>query len=361
MQRLTTEPALQPLLAQFVPLELKVDDPEFALWRSRYKPTGNGIPMIFIVAADGREIYNRSGAPAGDGLPGLLTTAIQQTGGFKSPGGTAVSMSDEKLVKALTGARRFLARDEPAAAIALLLPLIEDPAGGSPENPLAAVSNAPGAMPPGGNATGLVPPGAATASEASDPRNQMRKLLAELEQRAQGELTPALQDLEAAENPLVAAVRLLRVERLYGELPGIKTALADGLNRLSAGGDGETLLDQAKMIDKARQYEQRKSKRSAIAAYRKLIAAHPGTQAASLSQQRIDQLSGGSSEVQTAGENPSPRRWSDRSGQYSVLATLVSSDGTHVRIKKDEDGEIVSVPLKILSDECQQYLRSRPH
>lgn len=348
-QRLVSDPTLQPLLAQYVPLEINVNQPEFAVWTNRYKPSGRGIPMIFIVSSEGEEIYNRSGAPQGDALVELLMRGIQETGGVKTPGAAGPGRQDNPRTT-LIAVRRLLARDDPAAAIELLVPAVESQPTGAPAAGVA-----------GGEA-------AAGSRRRMDPQTQLHQLLEELEETAAGELQGAIGDL-ATQNTLVGAVRLLRVERLYGGLPAVKPSLAEAFERLLSQPDGQSLIDQARMIDKARRFEERRNTRAAVAAYHDVIAAHPQTRAAQLSQQRVQQLTGEpeASTVQaeaTAAEQPAPaeldapRRWTDRSGQYSVVAALVESDERSVQLRK-EDGQIVTVPLATLSDECQQHAGNR--
>lgn len=58
--------------SRYIPLEVKAGTPEFQQWAKLFPPTGNGVPMIWIVTAQGKELYNKSGAPAGDGVARLL-------------------------------------------------------------------------------------------------------------------------------------------------------------------------------------------------------------------------------------------------------------------------------------------------
>ncbi len=49
-------------MAQYVPIELKVGTPDWLIWTQRYKPTGNGVPSVFVVSAEGKEIYKTRGS-----------------------------------------------------------------------------------------------------------------------------------------------------------------------------------------------------------------------------------------------------------------------------------------------------------
>ena len=52
------------------------------------------------------------------------------------------------------------------------------------------------------------------------------------------------------------------------------------------------------------------------------------------------------------------RMWNDNSGKYSVMAILLGVDGQNVRLKKKEDGKVISVPIRILSAADVRYIRN---
>ena len=52
------------------------------------------------------------------------------------------------------------------------------------------------------------------------------------------------------------------------------------------------------------------------------------------------------------------RTWKDKTGRFSILAELVESDGTKVKLKK-EDGQVIEVAIDRLSDPDRQYLESQ--
>jgi len=52
------------------------------------------------------------------------------------------------------------------------------------------------------------------------------------------------------------------------------------------------------------------------------------------------------------------RTWKDKSGKFSIRAELVESDGTAVKLKR-EDGQVIKVPVDRLSDEDRKFLESQ--
>ena len=57
-------------------------------------------------------------------------------------------------------------------------------------------------------------------------------------------------------------------------------------------------------------------------------------------------------------ESAEVRTWKDKTGRFSILAELVESDGTKVKLKK-EDGQVIEVAIDRLSDPDRQYLESQ--
>lgn len=253
-QRLATEPELRQLLTHYVPIELNADSPDFKLWAQHYKPGGNGVPLIYIVGSDGKEIYNKSGAPQGDGVKQLLAMGIAQTGGPKkieperpgktAPGGKNVLAGMMRKIDAL------LARDKKAEVIALVAPHAEQAAGDEKLGPMIRQ----------------------WTKEATD------------------ELDKAKTQLASADDALAGLAAVLATERVYGRLPGVKEPAAKLLDEVKQDPQKKELLAQAEALDKARALEDRGSERGAAAAYRGVIAKYPDTPAAQLAQKRLDAM-----------------------------------------------------------------------
>ena len=51
------------------------------------------------------------------------------------------------------------------------------------------------------------------------------------------------------------------------------------------------------------------------------------------------------------------RKWSDKSGKFSVIAKLVAVEGTSVVLKRKETDESIAIPLSKLSQEDIDYLK----
>lgn len=54
-----------------------------------------------------------------------------------------------------------------------------------------------------------------------------------------------------------------------------------------------------------------------------------------------------------------PRTWKTSDGKYSVEAELIKIDGNTVHLKKKVDGEVIPVPIQLLSNEDQAFLKKQ--
>lgn len=69
---------------------------EATLWNSYFKASANAIPQVYIVRADGQELYNQIGGLSADRLRQVMAEALQQAG-------TRIEKSEVKLLKRLGG------------------------------------------------------------------------------------------------------------------------------------------------------------------------------------------------------------------------------------------------------------------
>ncbi len=67
-------------MTQFVPLKLDTGSDEFRDWNRTYQTKGNGIPVLYVIRADGEMLYGESGALTGDNLPLMLAKTLQHSG-----------------------------------------------------------------------------------------------------------------------------------------------------------------------------------------------------------------------------------------------------------------------------------------
>jgi hypothetical protein len=245
-QRLQTEPDLRELLAQYVPVEIEAGTADWNLWTQQFPPGGNGVPLIYIVSAEGKEIYNKSGAPQGDGLKELLSTGIEQTGGPKQLG-----PQREAMVAAARKIEMLAQRGKKAEAIAAAAPYAAAAADHEKLGPIVETWN----------------------QEAAEKLQKAQSMLASADEAFSGVLT------------------VVTVQRVYGPLPGVKEQVEELLETIQQTPDQQEMMELAKAIDKGRALEDRENVRGAMAAYKAVAARHPDTPAAAWAENRLQELS----------------------------------------------------------------------
>ena len=178
---LTTDPAVQEPAGKFVVLLLDTDDPvRWPLWSTRYKVEGEGIPAVFVVRADGEQIYGGNGAPRD--LAAFLERRLEDAG----------TVLDDAALAELNAAARTLARSwrrrDPQEVVAELSKRLD-------------------------------------AENYSAPARQIAAIADQMKDFVSGRLADAERDLKAAdrkpEAAFEAAVTVLTLQRDYGELPGL--------------------------------------------------------------------------------------------------------------------------------------------
>ena len=89
MKRFSTEASLKPLVAQFVPIKLDVASDDYKIWRRDHKPEKGAIPQMYIVRADGEELFNKVGGLPTEQLETVLSQSLKNAGYILSDGEAA--------------------------------------------------------------------------------------------------------------------------------------------------------------------------------------------------------------------------------------------------------------------------------
>ena len=112
------EPAMLPLVSQFVNLSIDVDGPDWASWSQKYgRPDGTTLPFVYVLRADGEKLFSHSGPMESNELRQLLA-------GEAAKAGKPLSAKDAATVeKALAEAKRAHEKGDPGEAVKALAPL----------------------------------------------------------------------------------------------------------------------------------------------------------------------------------------------------------------------------------------------
>ena len=304
-----------------MPLELQTDVPgSWQPWASKYSHEGKGIPIVYVVRADGEAIYAKAGPPEGNQLPQLLQQSLQRSGAILS------DRDLSRLTDAVTEAKKSLESDDVAAA-------------------LRQLTSAPG--------SGSY---AAAAVEAQG-------LVKAITEKADEQIAKAGELIEGGDQPFEGAMQLASASRTYAKLPNQKRAIGDLLRKFSRDEKTAPLVEQAEAVVKAQALETGRSKDSAMRSYQSILRKYPDTPAAELAIERLQTLGGSTTKVASTGSTTDksglpgekPRTWTARNGKFTVVATLLSFDGKTVRLRT-EGGKTLDVPAGKLSAEDGRYI-----
>jgi hypothetical protein len=273
LRRLSTDAALAPYLAAYIPLKLDTDGPEWQTFAQKYQAPGNAIPKLFVIRADGMQVYGESGSHPGAQLPTVLGQALSQCGAI---------LTDQQVLQAentLNKVNKLLSEERTDEAIAALVPALEN-FGGS--YALAA--------------------------------QEVAKLGKEMVARGQKALTDAEQKLAIDDAALEGAIELVATNRTYVRLPEMNQPLRDAMRKYRKDEAIKEILRQAEQFDKAAQFAKKKQPKKAMSAYQVIAAKYGGTHAATLAETRIAELEGQGVDrgAASAADAPSARTASSR-------------------------------------------------
>mgnify|MGYP001200081108 CR=1 FL=1 len=222
-------------MAQFVPIKLDVNSPEYAKWRQDHIPDGNGIPQLFIVRADGETLYGRSGALLGPDLPNMLIAALQNSG-------------------------RILSARESQALIEAADKFIKEKEKGNYESAIKAISRIRKIGEPG-----RIP-------SYSEPALKLNRLVIQTANEIRSQLKDFgnLIESDQAEAKLTAMLGYLTLRQGFGALKMVKPDLAAFQKKYTLK-ENKQLTREAKVIDSANQANTKSKKTRAIDTLRELV------------------------------------------------------------------------------------------
>jgi hypothetical protein len=321
LARLQTDQSLARYAGWFIPLKIETNGSEWGKWASRYQHEGNSIPIVFVVRADGQQLFGKSGSLPGPELPSMIEQVLSQAG-------TIYSDQQLQILKStLDKAKENLAAGDTAGAVREL----------SKTGKLGTLGSlgcyAQVAVEADGFAKKLIEQGSAALKAANDQMGQ-----------------------EATR--LEGAIALAETKRIYSALPPLKNEITAAASAARKNPDVRDTLRLAEQLDEARdQLKKPATQRRAVTVLNRIIADHPGTPAAKLA---ADWLQAENLAAAPAGSTKSFRTWTSDSGT-TIEAALVDFGLGRPAAKTDpfvvlekRDGQRVQVPLARLSAESQQ-------
>jgi hypothetical protein len=306
-------------VAQFVPIKIDTDGDNWAAWGTKYRHEGTGIPILYVVRANGELAYAKSGSKSGDELPEFLAEHLTTAGAI---------FFDAQLLQiksAVDDSNKALAAGDSWTAIKRIESLKK-----------------------------IGPPGklgsfAAVALEAD-------ALYAKFLEEGKTALKTAQEQL-AGEDKFAGVLGIISANRIYGKFPELRKDLVSAERDLSKKAELKEELKQAEALDRAiALLGQNSTKKQAKPALELIVTRFPDTPAAERAKAKLAELAGGAPGA-AGGDTAAAfalRPWSDATGKFRIEAELVNVEGGAVNLKK-KNGELVSVPLAKLSKADQEF------
>jgi hypothetical protein len=291
---LNTDPAIRPLVVQFVPLKIETQGDQWGKWARRYPHEGNGIPIIYVIRADGEKLYGRTGSLGGDALPQMMREALTLAG-------RVLNEQEATLVAtAVAAARKAIEDKDPPAAMKAL-------AGLKKIGPLGDLGS------------------------RAKPAVEADELVKTLAADAKAKLEDAKTKLTGAAPEFEAALALVEVNRAFAVLPELKAPLAQAQRDANRNAAARELLDQAEALDRARLLASLPGgKPRAVAALKQLAARYPNTPAAKAALEDAVKLDPAAGEA-TAGKPPAA---AETPGAGSTAASDEKKAASYLRMAK---------------------------
>jgi hypothetical protein len=315
MKRLTTESQLKPLIAQFVPIKIDVKSKEYQAWARKHKPPKNAIPQMFIVRADGEELFNQVGGLPTDKLATIMTGALEKSGvGLNEQ---QVAEINSVIEKSKTQIEQF----EYAAAI-------------------KTINKIPGAMDE-------------SVACYAQPVIELRKVVTTIKENGDKLIQTCLDRLAESDNldfgkKLLLTENILRVKDGFKSFKPCSAGYRELALQANRNGEIKTLMSDLSNIERLGKSKSAAGKQT----LQDLAEKYKGTRLVSRIETALASIKtttgsrGGATWRSLV--SMSAREWSSKSGKFKVIAKPVAISKDAVKLER-EDGDVVSVKLTDLS------------
>ncbi len=320
LKRLQTDPSLARYAGWFIPLKIETQGEEWGKWSSQYRHEGNAIPILFVVRADGQQLFGKSGSLPGPELLVMIEQVLSQAGTVYS------DQQLQTLKTSLDKSQELLGAGDTAGAV----------------REFSKVSK-----------LGTLGQLGSYAQAAIQADTFAKKLL----EQGRTALTEAKDKLGQEATRWEGALALAEAKRVYSTLPPLKPELVAAANAARADPAARDMLRLAEQLDEAHdQLQKPAGQRRAVTALNRIIAEHPGTPAAKLAADwlQAENLAATPPAAKTF------RTWTSDRGTTLEAALIdfgygdpATKQDPYVILEK-RDGQQVTVPLARLSAESQQ-------
>ena len=228
-----------------MPLRVNIDTPDGKTWTSYFPFEGGTTPALYVIRADGKQMYGRSGTPPN--LPRFLHDQLQDAGEIPSNRQLAL------MARASDAASRLYLDNNIGDAITKVKPFAE-------------------------------------VNSYALPAVQLKALAEQFEARGEKSINEAANAMQAENPTLEDALALVRTRRTFGKLPSVQASLNDTLTKVRDSTAKLELLEQAELIDAGIQLQRRSINTRAVQTFRELLKKHPHSEAAALATEHLKEL-----------------------------------------------------------------------
>lgn len=248
-------------MAQFVPLKVNTEDESIGEWLSKYSHEGRSIPVLYVIRADGEQLYGKSGGKPGKELPKFLMGQLQQAGRMFSPRDLAT------LTDVVAKAKEAMQQDDIAVACIQVRRM--------------AKLGKPGEL-----------------GSYAQPAIEADALVKTLVEQGKAQLTVTQGQIEIESTRFNGLVALATAKRTYGLLPDLKKPYGTALRDIRKNRQTRDLFTQATAIDRVHIIlaKRRDGVKVAITILKKIIDGDPNSEAEKYAQEWIERLEAEDSE-----------------------------------------------------------------
>jgi hypothetical protein len=263
IDRLNTDRMIAPLVAQFVPLKVDLDAESWNKFRSKYNAEGNRTPIIWIIRADGQQMFGRAGGVGDNELAPFMVAQLKSAGRILPDSQLAQLADTAEAVKKAVDDKDYVSAIRRLAAVQKIGP--------------------PGSI-------GCY---AKAAVEVDNLANQITE-------HGKAELAKAAKLMESPDTAVDGAIMLLEARRTYGTLPSLKIEVLSALREAGSKAGLREVMEQANLLQTGLGYAQnRDTEPRAAIMFRQVANRWPDTPAAKRADSELKKLS---TAAQTAAE-----------------------------------------------------------
>jgi len=314
-KRLNTDASIGHMTVQFVPLKVTTKGEEWGRWARKYPPEGKGIPIIYVIRADGKKLYGKSGTLPGPQLGALMRASLAESGRVLNNNQVGLLKSTIEAVRAA------MEKEDTAAAV----------------KALSAVNK-------------IGPPG--ELNSFSTVAQEVDQLAVELVEQGDQTLADAQGKLADSETVFDGAMLLAGAKVAYAPLTAMRKKVAAAYAEANRNAEAKEALQQAEAIQKALARRSIRDGKVAARDLSRVIERYPGTPAAEQAAAYIEEITGQPPQVDPSDAADGYRTWSDATGKFRIEAKLVAKKSGWVQLQT-KDGKKISVQIKKLSPEDQ--------